>query len=98
MSSLGELSISGHVAQAGDADWDDARAAWNLAADRRPAAVAFVQSAEDVAKVIGFAARHGLKVTGRGTGHGAAAGLRTRRGRDRLHARTRPELARAPLL
>jgi len=73
MSSLGELSISGHVAQAGDADWDDARAAWNLAADRRPAAVAFVQSAEDVAKVIGFAARHGLKVTGRGTGHGAVA-------------------------
>jgi hypothetical protein len=73
MSGLGELSISGHVAQAGDADWDDARAAWNLAADRRPAAVAFVQSAEDVAKVIGFAARHGLKVTGRGTGHGAVA-------------------------
>jgi hypothetical protein len=69
----GELSISGHVAWPGDPDWDQARAAWNLAADRRPAAVAFVQSAEDVAKVIDFASRQGLKVTGRGTGHGAVS-------------------------
>jgi FAD binding domain len=71
--SLGELSISGHVAWPGDPDWDQARAAWNLASDRQPAAVAFVESAEDVAKTIAFAARHGLKVTGRGTGHGAVA-------------------------
>jgi hypothetical protein len=71
--SLGELSISGHIAWPGDPDWDQARAAWNLAADRQPAAVAFVESAEDVAKVIAFASRHGLKVTGRGTGHGAVA-------------------------
>jgi hypothetical protein len=71
--SSGELSISGHVAWPGDPDWDQARAGWNLAADRRPAAVAFVESAEDVAKTIEFAARHGLKVTGRGTGHGAVA-------------------------
>src|ERR1700760_611676 len=71
--SLGELSISGHVAWPGDADWDQARAAWNLASDRQPAAVAFVESAEDVAKTVRFASRHGLKVTGRGTGHGAVA-------------------------
>jgi FAD binding domain len=71
--SLGELKISGHVAQPGDSDWDQARTAWNLAADRRPAAVAFVESAEDVATVVRFAAKHGLKVTGRGTGHGAVA-------------------------
>jgi FAD binding domain len=71
--SLGELSIAGHVAWPGDPDWDQARAAWNLAADRQPTAVAFVESAEDVAKVIAFASRHGLKVTGRGTGHGAVA-------------------------
>jgi FAD/FMN-containing dehydrogenase len=71
--SLGELNISGEVVQPGDADWDRARAAWNLASDRQPAGVALVQSAEDVAKVIGFAARRGLKVTGRGTGHGAVA-------------------------
>jgi FAD binding domain len=71
--SLGELKISGHVTQPGDSDWDQARAAWNLAADRQPAAVAFVESAEDVATVVRFAAKHGLKVTGRGTGHGAVA-------------------------
>jgi hypothetical protein len=71
--SLGELRISGHVAQPVDPDWDQARAAWNLAADRQPAAVAFVESADDVAKTIEFAAKHGLKVTGRGTGHGAVA-------------------------
>jgi hypothetical protein len=71
--SLGELQISGHVAQPGDSGWDQARAAWNLAADRQPAAVAFVESAADVAAVIDFASRHGLKVTGRGTGHGAVA-------------------------
>ena len=71
--SLGELKISGHVAEPGDGDWDQARAAWNLASDRQPAAVAFVQSAQDVARTIDFAARHGLKVTARGTGHGAVA-------------------------
>jgi hypothetical protein len=71
--SLGELKIAGQVVQPGDSDWDQARAAWNLASDRQPAAVAFVQSAEDVAKVVGLAASHGLKVTGRGTGHGAVA-------------------------
>ena len=71
--SLGELSISGHVAWPRDPDWEQARAAWNLASDRQPAAVAFVESAEDVTKVIDFASRHGLKVTGRGTGHGAVA-------------------------
>ncbi|HEX3433974.1 MAG TPA: FAD-binding oxidoreductase [Solirubrobacteraceae bacterium] len=71
--SLGELQISGHVTQPDDADWDEARAAWNLASDRQPAAVAFVQSADDVAAVVRFAAKHDLKVTARGTGHGAVA-------------------------
>ena len=46
MAGLAELSITGRVATAADADWDDARQAWNLAADQRPAAVAFVQSAQ----------------------------------------------------
>ncbi|MHB8235375.1 MAG: FAD-binding oxidoreductase, partial [Solirubrobacteraceae bacterium] len=73
MSGLGELSISGRLARPGDGDWDQARAAWNLASDRQPAAVAFVESAEDVAAVVRFAAKHDLKVTARGTGHGAVA-------------------------
>jgi FAD binding domain len=73
MSDFTELAIAGRLATPSDADWDQARAAWNLAADQRPSAVAFVESAEDVAEVVRFAARHELKVTAQGTGHGAVA-------------------------
>ena len=61
------------MATPSDSDWDEARQAWNLAADQRPAAVAFVESADDVSKVVGFAGDNDLKVTGQGTGHGAVA-------------------------
>jgi FAD/FMN-containing dehydrogenase len=66
-----ELSIRGRVATSNDSDWDEARQAWNLAADQRPEAVALVESADDVSKVIRFAAENDLKVAGQGTGHGA---------------------------
>jgi FAD binding domain len=69
---VSELSITGRVATAADADWDDSRQAWNLAADQQPAAVAFVEGADDVSAVLRFAALNGLKVTAQGTGHGAA--------------------------
>ncbi len=72
MTDFTELSISGRVAAPSDPDWDEARAAWNLAADQRPAAVAFVESAEDIAAAVRFAVEHGLRVAGQGTGHGAA--------------------------
>ena len=36
MSDFSELSIAGRVATPTDADWDEARQAWNLAADQRP--------------------------------------------------------------
>jgi FAD/FMN-containing dehydrogenase len=65
------LAIDGRVATPGDADWDEARAAWNLDADQRPAAVAIVESADDVAAVARFAAENGLNIAGQGTGHGA---------------------------
>jgi hypothetical protein len=68
-----DLSIRGRIATSSDSDWDEARQAWNLAADQRPEAVALVESADDVSKVIGFARDNGLKVTGQGTGHGAVA-------------------------
>jgi FAD/FMN-containing dehydrogenase len=58
---------------ADDTDWDEARQAWNLAADQRPSAVAFVEGAEDVSKVVGFANESGLRVAAQGTGHGAVA-------------------------
>ncbi len=66
-------AIAGRIATPSDPDWDQARAAWNLAADQRPEAVAFVESAEDVAKTVRFAADNDLRVAGQGTGHGAVA-------------------------
>jgi hypothetical protein len=75
MSDFSELKIEGRVATPGDPDWDQVRLAWNLAADLRPAAVAFAQGAADVAATVAFAAGNGLRVAGQGTGHGAA-GLR----------------------
>ena len=57
----------------GDENYDEARRAWNLAIDQRPAMVAFPESAADVAAAVEFAARHGLRVAPQGTGHGATA-------------------------
>ena len=71
MSDLSELSISGRVVQPGDAEWEAARVAWNLVVDQRPTAVARVQSTDDVAAVLRFAAANGLRVVAQGTGHGA---------------------------
>jgi hypothetical protein len=73
MSDFTELAIAGRLATPSDSDWDEARAAWNLVADQRPSAVAFVESAEDVARTVRFAAEHGLRVSGQGSGHGAVA-------------------------
>jgi len=50
------------ICTSGDAGWDDARRAWNLAVDQHPAAVALPACAQDVAEVVRFAGRHGLRV------------------------------------
>ena len=57
----------------GDDGWDEARLAWNLAADQRPEAVALPTSVEELAEVIRWAADSGLRVAPQGTGHMAAA-------------------------
>jgi hypothetical protein len=72
MADFSGLSIRGRVATPSDSDWDQARQAWNLAADQQPSAVAFVESADDVAKVVGFARENDLKLAPQGSGHGAA--------------------------
>ena len=56
----------------GDHGWDDARRAWNLAVDQRPAAVALPRSARDVMTAVTFARGRGLRVAAQGTGHNAA--------------------------
>ncbi len=71
MSDLSGLEIDGRIAVPSDADWDEARLAWNLAADQQPVAVAFAESAADVAAVVRHAAANGLRVAGQSTGHGA---------------------------
>jgi FAD/FMN-containing dehydrogenase len=65
--------IDGAVAVPGDEGWDEARQAWNLAVDQRPAAVAIPESAGDVIEIVGFARDMGLRVAPQGTGHGGAA-------------------------
>jgi len=66
------LALTGRIATPDDSDWDQARLAWNLAADQQPVAVVFAESAEDIAATVSFAAESDLKVAAQGTGHGAA--------------------------
>ena len=65
--------LPGKVRLPGDADWDEARRAWNLAIDQRPIAVVLAETAADVAATIRAAAELGLRVAPQGTGHNAAA-------------------------
>ena len=44
--------VAGDVVFPGDPGWDEARLAWNLAADQRPGVVVYAESAEDVAAVV----------------------------------------------
>lgn len=56
-----------------DLEWDAARAAWQLAVDQRPAAVALVADVADVVEVISSARKLGLRVAPQSTGHAAGA-------------------------
>ena len=56
-----------------DPRWDEARQAWNLAVDQRPAFVALPRSVADVVAVVEHARLLGLRIAVQGTGHGAAA-------------------------
>ncbi|MFN8161671.1 MAG: FAD-binding protein [Solirubrobacterales bacterium] len=63
--------VRGRVTVAGEEAWEADRQPWALAADLRPAAVAFPLDAEDVRAVVAFARQAGLRVAAQGTGHGA---------------------------
>jgi FAD binding domain len=65
--------FQGTVVAPGDAAWDEARAAWNLTVDQRPALVAIPADAADVVAIVDFAREHGLRVAPQGTGHNAGA-------------------------
>jgi FAD/FMN-containing dehydrogenase len=66
-------TVAGEVFVPGDAGWDEARLAWNLAVDQQPAAVAVPASANDVVEIVRFASAEGYRVAPQGTGHGASA-------------------------
>src|SRR5215211_4431573 len=53
--------IDGQVLVAGDDAWDASRQTFNVTHDQQPAALVRVASAEDVAKTVRYAARHGLR-------------------------------------
>jgi len=65
--------LYGDVFGPDDEGWDEARRAWNLAVDQRPAAVALPLTDADVVEIVNFAHEEGLRVAPQGTGHGAAA-------------------------
>jgi hypothetical protein len=63
--------VAGDVFAPGDQGYDQARRAWELAVDQRPAVVLFPESVVDVVRAIRFARSQGLRIAPQATGHGA---------------------------
>jgi FAD/FMN-containing dehydrogenase len=68
---LGELAqgLRGQVVLPGDAGYDDLRAVWNGAHDRKPAMVIRCRGVSDVLKAVEFARSEGLSLAVRGGAH-----------------------------
>ena len=64
--------LDGTLVRPGDPGWDEARAAWHLSVDQRPAAVVLAASTRDVVSVVDTARALGLRVAPQATGHNAA--------------------------
>ena len=64
-------AVAGRVFVPGQAGYDQARQAWNLAVDQRPAVVVEAGSAADVAQAVRYARARGMRIAPQGTGHGA---------------------------
>jgi FAD/FMN-containing dehydrogenase len=65
-------SLRGQLLQAGDADYDQARAIWNGMIDRRPALIVRCAGTADVLAALAYARDHGLSLAVRGGGHNIA--------------------------
>ena len=72
--SLGELegTLRGQLVRPADPDYDQARAVWNAAHDRRPALIIRCAGAADVMRAVEFARSEGLEVAVRGGAHSIA--------------------------
>jgi hypothetical protein len=66
-------NLVGELVVPGDENWDEARLAWHLAVDQRPAAVAIPENVHDVIEIVHWARESGLWVAPQGTGHNAPA-------------------------
>jgi hypothetical protein len=64
-------AIAGQVAVPGQASYDQARQAWNLAVDQHPDVVVVAESTSDVVQAVRYARAHGMRIAPQGTGHGA---------------------------
>jgi len=64
-------AVAGPVSVPGEAGYDQARQAWNLVVDQRPAVVVEAESAADVTQAVRYARAHGMRIAPQGTGHGA---------------------------
>jgi FAD/FMN-containing dehydrogenase len=74
VATLGEFAgrVRGMVVTPGDADYDQARQAWNGAHDRRPGLVVRCAGVPDVIETVSFARSEGLPLAIRGGGHSVA--------------------------
>jgi FAD/FMN-containing dehydrogenase len=66
------LTTAAPIVTPADAAYDEARQAWNLAVDQRPAAVAEPGTVADVVAAVAYARSRGLRVAAQGTGHNAS--------------------------
>jgi hypothetical protein len=62
--------LAGSMITPSDPQYDQARRAWNLSVDQRPAVIVIAQSAEDVSQAVRFARRQGLDIAVQSGGHG----------------------------
>src|SRR5919204_217576 len=75
VAALRAAGFVGHIVEPQHPDYDQARASWNGAVDRRPAAVAYAGDADDVAAAIGAARALALPFTIRAGGLTLGGGL-----------------------
>src|SRR3954454_16010667 len=67
-----QAAVRGDVLGPGDEGYDDARAIWNAAHDKRPDLIIRCAGTADVITAVGFARSQGLPVAVRGGGHSIA--------------------------
>jgi hypothetical protein len=65
-------AFKGRLGGPDDDGYDDARTVYNAMIDRRPALIAYVDDADDVATAVAFARESGLPLAVRGGGHNGA--------------------------